>query len=109
MNYPKVDVSRIRSALELCQSSLVHREVDPITLDYVYMVRSWSSKHIHYQVNLKEKSCQCKDHQYGNICKHRIAAYIYKTELEKQEARQPQPQPKQKVTIPNEILTELGY
>jgi hypothetical protein len=41
----------------------------------VYSVRSEDSKHA-YLVDLEERSCTCPDYLKGNVCKHRLAAYL---------------------------------
>lgn len=32
-----------------------------------------------YRVNLKKQSCECKDYQHGNVCKHIRAAQKFET------------------------------
>jgi hypothetical protein len=41
----------------------------------VYSVRSQDGNH-HYLVNLDRKWCNCPDSKRGNLCKHRMAAYL---------------------------------
>jgi len=41
----------------------------------VYSVRSQDGNH-HYLVNLESKFCNCPDSRKGNLCKHRMAAYL---------------------------------
>ena len=41
----------------------------------IYSVRSQNGAHA-YLVDLDRKFCNCPDSQKGNICKHRIAAYL---------------------------------
>ena len=43
--------------------------------DRVYSVRSEDGKHA-YLVNLEARTCTCPDYEKGNVCKHRLAAYL---------------------------------
>src|SRR5512139_424254 len=41
----------------------------------IYSVRSEDNKHA-YLIDLEARSCTCPDYQKGNVCKHRLAAYL---------------------------------
>jgi len=41
----------------------------------IFSVRSEDGQHA-YLVNLDKSFCTCPDHQKGNVCKHRLAAYL---------------------------------
>ena len=41
----------------------------------IYSVRSEDGKHA-YLVNLEARTCTCPDYEKGNVCKHRLAAYL---------------------------------
>lgn len=43
----------------------------------VFMVRSDSNPRGKYRVDVKEKSCTCPDAGRGNVCKHRLAVWMY--------------------------------
>ena len=62
----------------------------------VYSVQSQDGKH-HYLVNLESKFCNCPDSRKGNLCKHRMAAYLIEQANRASEATKSNPNTFQKI------------
>ena len=61
---------REERALKLALEGHVTRKAD-----HIYSVRSEHGQHA-YLVNLETRTCTCPDYLKGNVCKHRLAAYL---------------------------------
>lgn len=61
-----------------------------------------------YYVRMSQKSCTCIDHKRGNVCKHRIAAYL-STELPKRIADNVRRKAARNSKRVQTLIAELGY
>ena len=84
-----------RALLILANHNVVMARIDEMGQDITptrdaYAVKSPktpSSSDVWHIVRPSRKSCTCRDHAAGNICKHRIAVYLY-TELPRRQFAQ---------------------
>lgn len=66
--------NRIRKARLIAEAQ---GAIIPTPDQNIYMVRSDSNLLGQYRVDVKEKSCTCPDAGKGNVCKHRLAVWMY--------------------------------
>jgi len=103
--FPYLDPARIGRAVELvCKKGMVftaNRDEHGNSIqprgEKLTIVRSSTGGYYY----VRKGSCTCPDHLKGNICKHRIAAYVNHTFLDKYQKMLVAPQvPKIKATCP---------
>lgn len=75
--------SRLWQARNMAQYGHVH----PTDQPGIFFVDSAHSTGQQYAVDTQAKSCTCPDAAKGNICKHRIAAWIFRTAQEQLRAQ----------------------
>lgn len=84
--FPSLDPARVARAVELvCKKGMVmaaqrDEHGNPIQATKTLTIVRSSTGNGYYYV--RAKSCTCPDHIKGNVCKHRIAAYIMHTFLD---------------------------
>ncbi len=80
----QVDPARLVRAVDILQSNrwnvqLAHRDENDQPIKPSYAVLIVRGSHGWYVV--REKSCTCPDSRAGHICKHRIAAWLYRESI----------------------------
>jgi len=68
---------RIERAIDI----LSNRDIAEVT-PTVFLVQAQTDESISYRVDIAEKSCTCPDSARGNICKHRVAVWLYRKIVE---------------------------
>lgn len=93
---------RLERGIELAKAGHVFQFTDPHQPDKkrLFKVRSANPKQLDtfYIINLEAKTCECFDFQKGNVCKHRIAAYLVEQAIQTQkdvQSKKPEPEPTQ--------------
>ena len=59
----------------------------------IFSVRSENSSHV-YLVDLAKGYCNCPDSDVGNVCKHRLAAYLIEQAMKAGQVNEPETSPK---------------
>ena len=95
----KLDPARVRRALLILSYDYV-RAAHTEKIDPEFDVKSLSRPHIVHTVNPERHTCTCEDHTINHqICKHRIAVYLYRQRLERTAAQAQEDQ----------LLKDLGF
>jgi hypothetical protein len=94
-----IDPTRLLRALEIAQgNNIYNQKCSPGVWD----VRSQSNSTAWYRVDTHARSCTCRDSCLGNVCKHRLAVYLYT-----QMTARPLAEARRR-SIP-QVMRELGY
>lgn len=76
--FPTIDDARLQRALKIARNrTMIYNAKCP---PGQYDVRSENGNNW-YRVDLKKHTCTCEDNKRGNVCKHRLAAYIYSEQI----------------------------
>jgi hypothetical protein len=94
------DQTRLQKAVQIVEgkTSIYNQHCEPGSFD----VRSQTALNSWYHVDTKRHTCTCTDSDRGNVCKHRLAVWLYVQQITRTHAeaiRRPQ-------TV---IMRELGY
>ena len=94
----KVDPDRLAKALEIVnhRTAIYFKYCPPGVFDVRASSKGW------YRVDTHARTCTCQDSTRGNVCKHRIAVWIYTQQIARSHAEVSH-------RAPETILKELGY
>jgi len=94
----KVDPDRLQKALEIValRTAIFWKFCPPGCFDVRASSKGW------YRVDTYARTCTCQDSTRGNVCKHRIAVWIYTQQIARTHAEVSH-------RPPETILQELGY
>ncbi len=95
----KLDPGRVRRALALVEYEKV-RQGNFDKSDPAFDVFSLSRPGLVHTVNPSRHTCTCEDHTFNHqICKHRIAVYLYQQRLKRAAAQKQE----------NQLIQDLGF
>ena len=94
----KVDPDRLQKALDIVaqRTAIFWKFCPPGCYDVRASSKGW------YRVDTRARTCTCEDSTRGNVCKHRIAVWIYTQQIARTNAEVSH----RKI---NTILKDLGY
>ena len=94
----KVDPDRLAKALEIVaqRTAIYNKYCPPGSFDVRASSKGW------YRVDTHARTCTCQDSTRGNVCKHRIAVWIYTQQIARTHAEVSH-------RAVGTILQELGY
>lgn len=71
----KVSPQRMADAVTLVRA--MHCVLPAVAMAGTYIVRSARTNTHFYNVDPRKHTCNCPDGQYGHVCKHRLAVWLY--------------------------------
>ena len=94
----KVDPDRLQKALDIVaqRTSIFWKFCPPDCFDVRASSKGW------YRVDTRARTCTCEDSTRGNVCKHRIAVWLYTQQIARTNAEVSH-------RAVEKILQELGY
>ena len=94
----KVDPARLQAALDIVaqRTAIYFKYCPPGCFDVRASSKGW------YRVDTRARTCTCEDSTRGNVCKHRIAVWIYTQQIARTNAEVSH-------RAVEKILQELGY
>ena len=94
----KVDPDRLKKALEIVaqRTAIYFKYCPPGVFDVRATKTGW------YRVDTRARTCTCQDSTRGNVCKHRIAVWIYTQQIARTNAEVSH-------RAVGTILKDLGY